>query len=184
MSRSMTISKLMLCAALSTALTACGDEATTNNAAASLEAANGMAEMADPNNPYAQSEMRMHERMMAATGANVSESWARKMIEHHRGAVEMSEVLLAQDPNSRFAEMARMTIQKQTAEIEELEQMLQPASSEERAPSANPDAPVASDASSETRIRTPPAAEAEPETPPPAADPHAGHDMGNMTNGM
>jgi hypothetical protein len=38
-----------------------------------------------------------------ARGADVSESWARKMIEHHRGALEMSEVLLRQDPNSIYA---------------------------------------------------------------------------------
>lgn len=44
-------------------------------------------------NPYAQAEMRMHERMMRAGGSNADETFARKMIEHHRGAIEMSQIL-------------------------------------------------------------------------------------------
>jgi len=39
-------------------------------------------------NSYTQSEMRMHEKMMKAAGADPSETWVRKMIEHHRGAVD------------------------------------------------------------------------------------------------
>ena len=38
-------------------------------------------------NPYGPAEMQMHEKMMAATGADASETWVRKMIEHHRGGV-------------------------------------------------------------------------------------------------
>ena len=41
-------------------------------------------------NPYPPVEMRMHDRMMGAVGANADETWVRKMIEHHRGAIEMS----------------------------------------------------------------------------------------------
>ena len=77
-----------------------------------------------PTGPFAQSEMQMNERMMAAVGANASETWARKMIEHHRGAVEMSQVLVNQGGDSRFAEMARETITKQQREIGELERMV------------------------------------------------------------
>jgi hypothetical protein len=188
MSRSTSrISKLTLGVMLAGSLAACGQEARTSNQAAMQEnvaEANGMAAMNDPSNPYAQSEMQMHETMMAAKGANVSDTWALKMIAHHRGAITMSEVLLEQDPNSRFADEARTVIRDQTAEIRELEMMLQPAT-----PSAAPEpAPVAAPSAVERppapRARPQPAPAPKAATPPPAADPHAGHDMANMSNSM
>ncbi|WP_262503845.1 DUF305 domain-containing protein [Sphingosinithalassobacter sp. CS137] len=81
--------------------------------------------MADPSNPYAKAEMQMMERIEAAYGANPSETWTRKMIEHHRGAIAMSDLLLAQgggDP--RILEKARMTADMQRREISELEALL------------------------------------------------------------
>lgn len=106
--------------------TACGG-ASTNNLAASANmqspATNGMAE-AMPSGPFSQAEMQMHERMMAARGANASETWLKKMIEHHRGAVAMSQVLVDQGGEPRFVEMARMTVEKQRREIGDLERML------------------------------------------------------------
>jgi hypothetical protein len=75
-------------------------------------------------NPYKQSDQTMHQRMMAATGANPSETWIRKMIEHHRGAVDMSNILIAQGGDPKVLEKARMTAQKQQKEIGELERML------------------------------------------------------------
>lgn len=74
-----------------------------------------------PSGPFAQAEMQMNERMMAAVGSNASETWARKMIEHHRGAVAMSQILIDQGGDPRFVEMARMTVDKQQREIGELE---------------------------------------------------------------
>jgi uncharacterized protein (DUF305 family) len=68
--------------------------------------------------------MQMNERMMAAVGVNASETWVRKMIEHHRGGVAMSQILFDQGGEQRFVEMARMTIDKQQREIGELERML------------------------------------------------------------
>ena len=38
-------------------------------------------------NSYAQSEMDMHQKMMAVKQGDASEMWTRKMIEHHRGAI-------------------------------------------------------------------------------------------------
>lgn len=77
-----------------------------------------------PSGPFSQAEMQMNERMMAATGANASETWTRKMIEHHRGAVAMSQILIDQGGEPRFVEMARMGAEKQQREIGELERML------------------------------------------------------------
>ena len=77
-----------------------------------------------PSGPFAPVERQMSERMMAATGANASETWTRKMIEHHRGAVAMSQVLIDQGGEPRYVEMARTTIEKQQREIGELERIL------------------------------------------------------------
>lgn len=85
---------------------------------------NASVSMADPNNPFGQVEMQMNERMMAAVGANASETWVRKMIEHHRGAVAMSQVLIDGGGDEDFVQMARTTVEKQQREIGELERLL------------------------------------------------------------
>ncbi|WP_229658501.1 DUF305 domain-containing protein [Tsuneonella deserti] len=102
------------------ALAACGapsdqpsDDATS--AAAPAEAA------ADP---YAESEKRMDDAMTAAVGTDVGDNWARKMIAHHQGAIDMSQVVLKLDPSPDVAEMARMTIDKQGKEIEAIRKLL------------------------------------------------------------
>lgn len=106
-------------------LSACGGSDENQSAQA-----NGQEPMANesthamPSGPFAQAEMQMNERMMAAVGANASETWVRKMIEHHRGAVAMSQILTDQGGEQRFVEMARTTAEKQQREIGELEQML------------------------------------------------------------
>src|SRR3546814_17531614 len=67
----------------------------------------------------------MHQRMMAATGANPSETWMRKMIAHHRGGVAMSNVLFDLGGDPQILEKARMTARDQAREAAELERMLQ-----------------------------------------------------------
>ncbi|WP_207912475.1 MULTISPECIES: DUF305 domain-containing protein [Bacteria] len=104
------------------ALAACssGEE----NAGQDAENASASSMANDANNPFGAVEMQMHERMMAAVGANASETWVKKMIEHHRGAVEMSQILIDRGGESGFVEMARMTVEKQSREIGELERSL------------------------------------------------------------
>src|SRR5688500_9314775 len=103
--------KLISCAsavALMFALSACGgSEEPANNMAAENDM-NAM--MADPENPFAASEMKMHEAITAAVGTNAAVTWVKKMIEHHRGAVEMSRVLLNQNGTGHVADMARQVI--------------------------------------------------------------------------
>lgn len=78
------------------------------------------------NDPFMPAKKQMHERMMAAQGANAAEAWARKMIEHHRGAVQMSEVLLSQQGvPAEVAEQGRKTAADQRQDIGKLEAMLQ-----------------------------------------------------------
>ena len=80
--------------------------------------------MADPNNPFAQSEMAMDQAINTAVGVNAADSWVRKMIEHHKGAVDMSRIVLAQNPSADVAKMAQQTIDKQSKEIADLENLV------------------------------------------------------------
>jgi len=124
--------------ALVAALAACGGAETP----AANEASNDMnAMMADPSNPFGDAEMAMNEAMNAAIGVNAGDSWVRKMIEHHRGAVEMSRIVLGQNPSPDVAKMAQQTIDKQTKEIADLEKLVatgnpDPASAELYRPAA------------------------------------------------
>lgn len=77
---------------------------------------------------YQAVDEEMMRRMMAATGSNPSETWTRKMIEHHRGALQMSDVVLAQNPPAEIRRRAEQTKADQGREISELERMLQPGS--------------------------------------------------------
>lgn len=75
-------------------------------------------------NPYAQSEMRMHEKMMKAVGSDASETWVRKMIEHHRGGVEMSKIAISQAKDADARQKAQKTMAMQEKEIGELQAWL------------------------------------------------------------
>ncbi|PAX06463.1 DUF305 domain-containing protein [Sphingomonas lenta] len=75
-------------------------------------------------NPFPPAEMKMHERMMSAMGADAGETWTRKMIEHHRGAVEMSQLVLRNTQNAEVRREAQKTIASQNREIATLQAML------------------------------------------------------------
>lgn len=105
--------------ALASTLSACGGAGEPAN----QDAANDMVQ-ADSNNPFAQSEEAMDQAMMAAVGINAGDSWVRKMIEHHRGAIDMSRIVLTGNPGVDVATMARMTIDKQGKEIADLEKLV------------------------------------------------------------
>ena len=107
--------------ALVSTLSACGGTSEPANGVV----ANDMNMMAaDPNNPFAQSELAMDKAMMAAVGVDAADSWVRKMIEHHRGAVEMSRIVLTQNPTPDVAKMAQMTIDMQGMETTDLEKLV------------------------------------------------------------
>ena len=74
--------------------------------------------------PYGPDMMKMHERMMAAKGADAGETWIRQMIEHHRGAVQMSQIALRSTQNADVRREAQKTIASQNREIANLNAML------------------------------------------------------------
>ena len=108
--------------ALAVALASCGasKEATQAPEAAGTETAVA----ADATNPFADAETAMNEKMMAAVGADVGDNWARKMIEHHRGAIDISRIMLDQDPTPDVAMMAREGIEKQQKDMEDIRKLL------------------------------------------------------------
>lgn len=108
-------------------LAACGTAGEENaldiNMAAN-EAGHDMNMMADTDNPFHQSEMTMSERIMSAVGTDVGDTWVRKMIEHHQGAIDMSKIVLEHSPSDEVAKMAQETITKQEKEIADLRKLM------------------------------------------------------------
>lgn len=116
--------KTLLCVsalALVTSLSACGDG---GDPAETAEATAGADDSMAMSGPFAESEMRMNEAMMAAVGVNAGDSWVRKMIAHHQGAVDMSRQVLTMNPGDHVAGMANSIIDKQTKEITALEKLV------------------------------------------------------------
>lgn len=89
-----------------------------------MEHPDPMAMMHDPANPYGAAEMDMHKKMMMAKAGLPSELCARKMIEHHRGAIAMSRVAPTQATDPQTRRMARMTITAQGREITQMQAWL------------------------------------------------------------
>lgn len=110
--------------ALGLALAGCGtsEDAAQNDLEVAGNDTNAV--MADANNPFADAEMQMNGKMMAAVGSDVGDTWARKMIEHHQGAIDMSRIVLEQNPPADVATMAREGMAKQQKEIEDLRKLL------------------------------------------------------------
>ncbi|WP_035293855.1 DUF305 domain-containing protein [Brevundimonas bacteroides] len=104
------------------------DAATANqNAAYAEKAADPHAGHGDAGTPstgdaaFAEVETEMHQRMGQASGATVDEAYVAKMIEHHRGAVAMAEVALAQSQDPEIRRMAQAVVDAQTREIAEMQ---------------------------------------------------------------
>ena len=76
-----------------------------------------------PANPYAEAGMAMHHKMMVV-GANASETWARQMIEHHRGAIAMSRIAVAQAGDKELRKMAQKVVNMQVREVASLQSWL------------------------------------------------------------
>jgi len=120
--------------ALALALAACGggNQAPDQNAADTNAIADANAAAADSSNPFANAEMQMNERMMAAVGSDAGQSWAKKMLEHHQGAIDMSRIVLDQGASGDVATMARETIEKQQKDMEDIRKLVQEGASNQQ----------------------------------------------------
>ncbi len=75
-------------------------------------------------NPYVETEMAMGHKMMMAEGANASVTYAKKMIEHHQGAIDMSRIVLAHTQDAELKRMAQKMIDEQVKSQGELRSWL------------------------------------------------------------
>jgi len=106
------------------ALAACGPSEKQNKADQSRAESVASEPMSHDLGPFFHAEMEMKERIMEVEGTDAADSWLRKMIEHKRGAVELSNILLQKLPSGPVAELARATVDKQIKEIAELQRLL------------------------------------------------------------
>lgn len=67
---------------------------------------------------------KMHKAMMAANDPDAAKSWAKKMIPHHQGAIEMSEVVLKNTKDPFVTKKAKTAIEEQKKEIKDLQNWL------------------------------------------------------------
>ena len=63
----------------------------------------------------------MHQAMMKATDRDPDRAFAKMMIEHHRGGIAMSEVLMKHGDDAELKRMAQKTMEMQRKEIGELQ---------------------------------------------------------------
>ena len=75
-------------------------------------------------NPYADAEKRMHHAMMEAEGADADQTFVLKMIEHHRGGIEMGQIHMEEGTDPMLHEMVNKSMAHQEKEIQELESWL------------------------------------------------------------
>jgi uncharacterized protein (DUF305 family) len=105
-------------------MAACGSNEATQNAPEMVAGNDMNAMMADANNPFAEAEMQMNDKMMAAIGTDAGDSWSKKMIEHHQGAIAMARIALEQKPSADVAKMAQETIEKQQKDITDIRELV------------------------------------------------------------
>ena len=74
--------------------------------------------------PYFHVETQMHDRIRAAVGASPADSWARMMIEHHRGEVAMARRLLQVTSAAEAQSLANATVADRLADLEQLEELV------------------------------------------------------------
>ena len=92
-----------------------------------------MGSMTDAQKGYHEAMMRMDAPMMAGMMAKDPDvAWACAMIPHHRGAIEMSRVVLRTGNNPEIKQMAEKVIVDQEREIAELTAWVQKNSPREK----------------------------------------------------
>lgn len=73
---------------------------------------------------YRPAAIEMHDAMVAAKGSNVSDSYLRKMLAHHKGAVAMSDVALSNGASGALRTQIEKTKATQQKEIAMVDAML------------------------------------------------------------
>ena len=111
--------------------------------------------------------------MMAATGTDISETYLRNMLEHHRGAIALSDIVIAHGSDPKVRAAAEKTKAVQTKEVTMIEAMLAGKPMAGGSPS-KPNDMGAKPAGSSGKVRS--------NTSRPALTASASHDMDKMPN--
>ena len=64
---------------------------------------------------------RMQEQMKKGMDSDPTKAWAKMMIPHHQGAIEMSQAVLKSTKDPEIRKMAQKGIDEQTKEIKQLQ---------------------------------------------------------------
>jgi uncharacterized protein (DUF305 family) len=67
---------------------------------------------------------KMHQSMEMATSADPAVSYAKKMIAHHQGALDMSEAVLQHTQDATIRKMAEKTMKMQKKDIQDLQKFV------------------------------------------------------------
>jgi uncharacterized protein (DUF305 family) len=67
---------------------------------------------------------RMQQDMMKGMDADPTKAWAKMMIPHHQGALDMSKTVLKVTKDAEIRKMAQKTIDGQTKDVKELQNWL------------------------------------------------------------
>ena len=120
----MRFSSTLIPLTLLVALPAAAQQAVPMQTTPSMQAgATGQQSPADQG--YMSAMKQMDQNMMQATDPDPGRSWAKKMIAHHQGAVDMSRVALQHSKDPQIRKEAEKTISEQEKSIRELNSMLQ-----------------------------------------------------------
>jgi uncharacterized protein (DUF305 family) len=91
----------------------------------SLVSAFAMAQTKSPTeDEYKAAMEKMSKAMNSATNVNPSASWAKKMIAHHQGSIDMSEIVVKYSKDAFIMNKAKKMTAEQKKEISELNSWL------------------------------------------------------------
>ena len=81
-------------------------------------------QMAAGDKEYTAAMDKMHKDMTAAMDPDPTKAWAKMMIPHHQGAIDMSKAVLKQTKDSKIRAMAEKVVKDQSKEIKDLQDWL------------------------------------------------------------
>ena len=80
--------------------------------------------MNDADQDFMAAMQKMNQDMMQADDSDPGEAWMKKMIEHHKGAIEMSRIVLMHSKDKDVQKEANKTIEENEKGIRELQAKL------------------------------------------------------------
>lgn len=80
--------------------------------------------MNDADQDFMAAMHKMNQDMMQADDSDPGEAWMKKMIEHHKGAIEMSRIVLKHSKDKDVQKEANKTIEENEKSVKELQAKL------------------------------------------------------------